>query len=72
MNNNEGHHEGGFRERSSIADDGIAPVQNRMVIEEDLTLSPMSPDEFYFPIPHSPIGANVNWPCTCTWYRDAD
>ena len=48
-------------ENSNVVD-GIAPVQNRMVIEEDLNLSPMSPDEFLFTIPHSPIGANENRP----------
>jgi len=58
--------------RAPIADDGIVPVQNRMVIKERLTLSSMSPDEFFLPIPNSPIGAYKNRPCTCTWYRDAD
>ena len=43
-----------------------------MTIKEGLNPSPMALDEFFFPIPDSPIGANTNSPCTCTWYRDAD
>ena len=32
----------------------------------------MGPNEFLFTVPNSPVGANEDSPCTCTWYRDAD